>query len=109
GDAVEPRQHSGPLGRWHRHVPLDPGAFLPHQEGDNLICRAAAWPDLAALRGGLDLPDGPGQDRDDALVVPGAETTPVARRGSRRAGTARSSLCQVVPSTESNTMWSRSR
>ena len=49
-----------------------------HQEGDDLVCRAAARPDLAALRGGLDLTHRPGQDRDDASSLPARE-----RRRSR--------------------------
>ena len=53
-------------------------------------CRAARRPRPA---------DGLGQDREDALVIPGAGTTPGttpgARRGARRACTARSFLCQA--------------
>ena len=109
GDAVEPGQHRDPLGLRGGGVGLDPGALLAHQQGDHLVRRAPTGSDLAALGGGLDLPHGLGEDGDDALVVTGVRRAPVARRGTRRTGSARCSLCQADPSTQSDTAWSRRR
>ena len=77
-DTVETLELLGAVRLGGLGVGLDPGAFLAHQEGDDLELGADRGHHGAALHGSLDLAHGAGEHRDDALVVEGTGTSLVA-------------------------------
>jgi hypothetical protein len=83
GHALEPLQLLGAVGLGGVGVGLDPGALLAHQLGDDLELGADRRHDRAALDGALDVADGAGEHRDDAVVL---ATRVGARCGTTSAG-----------------------
>ena len=79
-DPVEASELLGAVRVGGAPVSVHAGAFLAHQQGDDLELRPDRGPDGAALNGRLDLPHRLGKDRDEAVGV--NLTDPAATSGS---------------------------